>query len=256
MQPNNIPHSDSRRFDAVLFDLGGTLIYFDGQWTEVIRESDAEMIRRLQAAGLSLESEPFLSDFHARMRAYDADCGPDFIEYTTAYLLKTVLQEYGYPELPEPVLRAVLKARYAVSQSHWHVEEDTLPMLRELKEAGYRLAIISNAGDDRDVQTLVDKAGVRPFFEIIVTSAAQGIRKPDPRLFHTVLGRLGVEPTRAAMVGDTLGADILGAQNAGVYSIWITRRAHTPANLAHQDTIRPEAAIASLAELPDLLAAP
>jgi FMN phosphatase YigB (HAD superfamily) len=55
------------------------------------------------------------------------------------------------------------------------------------------------------------------------------------------------------MVGDTLGADILGAQNAGIYAIWITRRADVPANRAHQDTIHPDAAIDSLAEIPGLL---
>jgi FMN phosphatase YigB (HAD superfamily) len=113
--------------------------------------------------------------------------------------------------------------------------------------------MISNARDDRDVQALVDKAGIRNYFTIIVTSAAQGIRKPNPRIFHTVLDQMGIPPAHAAMVGDTLGADILGAQYAGVYSIWITRRAELPSNRAHQDTIQPDAAISTLVELPALL---
>jgi HAD superfamily hydrolase (TIGR01549 family) len=241
------------RFNAILFDLGGTLIYFEGKWPEVIRESDTEMLRLLQTAGFHLESETFLRDFHTRMRAYDLECGADFIEYTTAYTLKAVLGEYGYPEVPVSLLRSALNARYAISQSYWQVEEDTLPTLLALRQANYRLGMISNAGDDQDVQSLVDKAGVRSYFEVIVTSAAQGIRKPNPRIFHTVLDQLGVEPSRAAMVGDTLGADILGAQNAGVYAIWITRRADVPSNAAHRDTIQPDAAIHDLAELPVLL---
>jgi FMN phosphatase YigB (HAD superfamily) len=55
------------------------------------------------------------------------------------------------------------------------------------------------------------------------------------------------------MVGDTLGADILGAHNAGLLAIWITRRAETPANQAHQDTIQPDVTIDTLSELPDVL---
>ena len=55
--------------------------------------------------------------------------------------------------------------------------------------------------------------------------------------------------TRVAMVGDTLGADILGAQNADIYSIWITRRADNPANQAHADTIKADMKIATLKEL-------
>jgi HAD superfamily hydrolase (TIGR01662 family) len=241
------------RFDAILFDLGGTLIYFRGKWPDVFQQSNAEMLRALRAAGFSLDSEPFLADFHTRMRHYDAESGPDFIEYTTGYILKTVLGEHGYPGAPDSLLRQVLEARFAISQSSWEVEEDALPTLRALQQMGYRLGIVSNAGDDADVQALVDKASVREFFEVIVTSAAQGIRKPNPRIFLDILARLGVEPGRAAMVGDTLGADILGARNAGITSVWITRRADVPANRAHQDTIQPDASIGSLSELPGLL---
>jgi FMN phosphatase YigB (HAD superfamily) len=58
---------------------------------------------------------------------------------------------------------------------------------------------------------------------------------------------------KVAMVGDTLGADILGARNAGIFSIWIKRRANTAGNLAHADTILPDAQIERLSELPGLL---
>jgi putative hydrolase of the HAD superfamily len=142
---------------------------------------------------------------------------------------------------------------YSVSRNHWHVEKDTHSVLNELKNRGYRLGIISNAGDDEDVQQLVDQARIRPYFDEILSSAALGIRKPNPRIFDTMLSKLKVKPTRAAMVGDTLGADILGAQNAGLFSIFLTRRAATPANRAHLDTIQPDAMIDSLSDLPDLL---
>jgi HAD superfamily hydrolase (TIGR01662 family) len=122
-----------------------------------------------------------------------------------------------------------------------------------LRQKGYRLALISNASDDADVQALVDKAGIRSFFEMILTSAAAGIRKPNPQIFRIVLDQLEVPAGRAAMIGDTLGADILGAQNAGLFSIWIDRRADTAANRAHVGLVRPDAVIHSLEELPALL---
>jgi FMN phosphatase YigB (HAD superfamily) len=55
------------------------------------------------------------------------------------------------------------------------------------------------------------------------------------------------------MVGDRLGADILGAQNAGMFSIWVTKHANSPGNRAHLDTIRPDATIETIEELPGLL---
>ena len=99
----------------------------------------------------------------------------------------------------------------------------------------------------------MDKAGICPYFDQVLTSAALGIRKPDPRVFQPLLDRWGLPPERVAMVGDTLGADILGARNAGLFSIWIKRRADTPANRAHADTIRPDATINQLSDLPALL---
>jgi FMN phosphatase YigB (HAD superfamily) len=64
---------------------------------------------------------------------------------------------------------------------------------------------------------------------------------------------MDVPNSRVAMVGDTLGADILGAQNADIYSIWITRRADNPSNRAHTKTIEADMEIATLEELPSRL---
>ena len=55
------------------------------------------------------------------------------------------------------------------------------------------------------------------------------------------------------MVGDTLNADILGANNAGLFSIWINRRVDISGLSQEEKNIRPDATISSLAELPPLL---
>jgi putative hydrolase of the HAD superfamily len=122
-----------------------------------------------------------------------------------------------------------------------------------LAAAGFKLAIVSNAADDENVQRLIDNAGLRPYFHPIVVSAAVGIRKPNPKIFESVLGPWGLTAAECVMVGDTLGADILGAQLANMRHAWITAHADHTANRAHRGHIIPEAEIASLAELPALL---
>ena len=246
MKPGPLP------FEAVLFDLGSTLIYFNAHWPDILPQSDAELLRQLQAAGMDIDSA-FLTQYRGRLEDYYTQRETEFVEYTSAYILKALLAEYGYPEAPEAVLRRALAGMYAVTQAYWLAEEDAAPTLQILREQGYRLGLISNASDDADVQALIDKAGLRSYFEIILTSAAAGIRKPNPRIFYMALEPLGVRPERAVMVGDTLGADILGAQNAGMFSIWITRRADSSANRQHLDTIQPDATVAALGEVPDLL---
>lgn len=248
--------SARREFDVIIFDLGGTLIHFDGAWPEVLARADLELFRHLTAAGLKLNEKQFLQTFRAQLESYYRERESEFIEYTTLYVLRTLLAEWGYPDLPDATLRPALKAMYAVTQAHWLIELDTLPTLEALRSKGYRLGLISNAADDADVQALVDKTGIRSYFERILTSAAKGIRKPNPKIFWDLLDQMKVERARAVMVGDTLGADILGANNAGIYSIWITRRADNPANRAHEDTILPDARITSLSELPKLLERP
>jgi putative hydrolase of the HAD superfamily len=238
---------------AVIFDLGNTLIHFTGTWPEVMRRADTALIQYLQAAGLDVDQHSFLPEFRDRLNAYYQERESEFIEYTTRYYLKEILAEYGYLDVPEALLTEALQGYYAVSQDNWLPEEDALPTLDALKQRGYRLGLISNAADDADVQTLVDKAGIRDYFDQILTSAALGIRKPDPRVFKPLLDSWGFVPERVAMVGDTLGADILGARNAGLFSIWIKRRADTPANRAHTDTIHPDAMIGRLSDLPALL---
>ena len=243
---------DHRRFDAILFDLGDTLLYFDSDWPMVFTEARQAMLHSLQTSGLHVGGE-FLDDFYSRMEAYYQERESEFIEHTTHYVLCVTLADWGYKNFPDQVLRAALAAFHRVTQAHWHPEEDAIPALRGLRGMGYRLAAVSNAADDANTQVLVDKLGARPYLEFVLSSAEHGTRKPNPKIFRAALQRLSVSPNRAVMVGDTLGADILGAHNSGIFAIWITRRADTSANRAHADTIKPDATIASLSELPTLM---
>ena len=239
-------------FDVLLFDLGDTLVYFDGDWSEVWNRADRVLDASLRAAGMSLPAA-FIQDFRQRMQVYYRQRDTEFIEYTMLYMLRTMILELGLKDIPDSVLQKGLDDMFTITQAHWQPETDALSTLQALRQRGYRLGMVSNSSDDSNVYDLVDKARVRSFFEIILTSAAEGIRKPNPRIFRKALDFFGVLPQRAAMIGDTLGADILGAQNTGMSSIWVTRRANVPGNQAHADTITPDAAVATLTELVDLL---
>jgi FMN phosphatase YigB (HAD superfamily) len=243
---------DHRRFRAIIFDLGNTLIYFDADWSQVFPQADKALLSSLRDSGLALDGA-FGDAFRDRLESYYREREMEFIEYTTRYVLESLLRDWGYENVSDEVVRLALSKLHSVSQAHWQPEDDMLTTLSDLKAKNYRLGMISNAGDDADVQALIDKAEIRPFFDIILTSAAQGIRKPNPEIFMMVLDYWKFLPTEVVMVGDTLGADILGAKNAGIFNIWITRRANRPANLAHQETIFPDEQITKLSELPVLL---
>lgn len=55
----------------------------------------------------------------------------------------------------------------------------------------------------------------------LVISEEVGVSKPRPGIFHVALDRLGVGPGEALMIGDGLGSDIRGANNAGIDACWL-----------------------------------
>jgi hypothetical protein len=87
--------ADRRRFDAVLLDLGDTLLYFDGDWPKVFTDARQTMLHSLQNSGLRVGHD-FLDDFYARMEVYYLERDTEFIEHTTHFILCTTLADWGY----------------------------------------------------------------------------------------------------------------------------------------------------------------
>lgn len=229
-------------------------MHFDGEWPEVMARADKSLLADLQARGFELDEQAFLQTFRERLNAYYEERETEFIEYTTGYILGNVLGEFGIFNVDPGVIDEALESLYAVTQQHWIVEDDAVPTLEKLKGEGYPIGYVSNASNDADVQNHVDRGKLRQYADFVLSSAACGVRKPNPQIFEIALGNWDFGPQEVAMIGDTLGADILGARNAGLYSIWITRRADSPGNRDHADTIHPDAKLAKLSEIPAHLA--
>lgn len=227
----------------ILFDLGGTLMHSPAKWEPIHKQADQALVDSLRACNVHLNAE----QFRARLHAYYEQRDKDFQETTYHFVLRELLQELGHAEVAEPALRSALDALYAVTQSNWQIESDALEMLRQLKSNQYRLGIFSNAGDDKDVQQLITNFGIREYFDFVLTSAACFYRKPHPRAFEIALAQWSATPQEAAMIGDSLEADIHGAKEAGMTAIWISRRAHfSDEELQH---IKPDFSLRKLSEL-------
>ena len=227
----------------VLFDLGGTLMHTRGDWASVFDQSDQALTNALQQYHIELDARLF----RARLREYYAQRDKDFQETTYHFVLWELLKDLGHAEVAESVIRSALDAMFSITQSNWMLEEDAVETIRQLKLNNYKLGIFSNAGDDKDVQTLVESFGIRTYFDFVLSSAACFYRKPHTRAFEIAMARWNILPEEAAMVGDSLPADIFGAKNAGMHSMWITRRAEFSAD--EEQTIHPDFRLGSLHEL-------
>ncbi len=226
-------------------------MYERAAWGPIIAQADEALTNYLRAQGMELNLSSFPREFRKRIDHYFRKREKDLLETTYAFVLRDVLANKGYRDVSDAVIRNALDRLFAVTQTNWALEEDTLPTLKKLEQDGYRLGLISNAGDDQDVQQLASRFGIFQHFDFIITSAACSYRKPHPRIFEMALSNWYFLPSEAIMVGDNLEADIRGAKSAGLYAVWISRRAG-PQN-GGPLPVQPDAELSALSELPALL---
>jgi putative hydrolase of the HAD superfamily len=168
-------------------------------------------------------------------------------EYRTIDRFGHVLSELGIAndELAERLTQTHMQA--IVDQAHYlphHVE-----VLRDL-HAHARIGICSNFSHTPTAMRVLEDSGLLPHIDVVAVSEEVGVRKPRAEIFHATLERLGVAPEEALHVGDRLEADVRGATELGMATVWITRRVRNPGEtLESHEGPRPTHVIADLAEL-------
>jgi HAD superfamily hydrolase (TIGR01549 family) len=182
--------------DAVTIDGYGTLLELRdpiGELRKLLPEHPPEAVER----GFRAEADHYLAhsvegrDAASLVRLHD-DCTAVFNESAGANL--TTEQYIGalrfevFPGVPDA--------------------------LRKLRGRGLALAVVANW--DFSLHAHLRKHGLASWFDVVVTSAETGIRKPDPAPFLAALEQLGVEPARAVHVGDDRPHDEVGARAAGM----------------------------------------
>lgn len=241
------------KLSVILFDLGFTLINFEGDFHQAMKESYLALADSLIASRCQINRQDFADKFYEVISQYYRNRAVDLIERPVEENLLKTLHHFSVDHLDESVLQEAVKAMYLYTETWWKLEPDAHETLSTLQKMGYRLGIISNASNTPDLNRLIDNHNLRQYFEVVVISAEEGIRKPDPRIFTKTLKKLGAKPECAIMVGDTLPADVLGAQNSGIKSVWITRRANRPENNDVLESIQPDYAIPDLTSLVSLI---
>ena len=87
----------------------------------------------------------------------------------------------------------------------------------------YKLHIITNGFEEVQHKKLKN-SGIDHYFSTVTTSEEVGVKKPNPKVFLTALNKANSFPTQSVMIGDSLEADILGANNIGMQTIFYNYR--------------------------------
>lgn len=192
---------------AVFFDAGGTLIHIDydrlGQavWPTGRRVSKADWIAA-EYVGRAAVEEAMMSGLAAS----------DNTRWKLHFA--AMLKELGVdPDSFQLIAPRIIEENKR--ENLWCVSTPEIRQsLSELREAGYFVAVISNA--DGTVETLLERAGLLPYLEFVIDSGRVGVEKPDRRIFEMALEKAGVRAEDSWYVGDIYPVDVVGARAAGL----------------------------------------
>jgi FMN phosphatase YigB (HAD superfamily) len=111
----------------------------------------------------------------------------------------------------------------------FYAYRDAGPAVEQLTAAGLQLAVVANW--DISLHDVLVRLGLAASFAAIVTAAAVGVAKPDPKPFEVALARLGVEASLCVHVGDDPQTDVGGAEAAGIPALLLDRSGRTAGSL-------------------------
>jgi putative hydrolase of the HAD superfamily len=209
--------------DAVLFDLGNTLVryYTRAEWPCVRERCIAAARDALLERGLIAAGPADLAQRVAAESGTSPDCRVRPLEGRLARI-------FGLREAaPDEACRAFMAPIFALAS----VYDDTLPTLAALRSGGVRTAIVSNSpwGSPPHLwrEHLTD-LGLADRVDAAFFCGDCGWRKPAPQIFEYVFGRLGVTAGRCLFVGDDPRWDLAGPQAVGMRAVTIDRSGAGP----------------------------
>jgi putative hydrolase of the HAD superfamily len=112
----------------------------------------------------------------------------------------------------------------------WQPAPGAQALLRGVRRRGLHTGMVSNF--DHRLPAVLAALDLAPLLDVVVVPADVGAAKPDARIFHAALTRLGVEPAAALYVGDDAEDDIAGATAAGLRAVDVARIGNLEALLA------------------------
>ena len=193
---------------AILFDMGGTL---DGEvhWLD-------RFARLYKGFGVDLPWESIRSAFDEAERKCSLDeaiASSNLVEMVRLH----VLWQLEYLGLKDSNLERHLIEGFTAPLRKTVAENANL--LTKLEQSGFELGVVSNGCGN--VEQLCQDFGYTPFLSVIIDSRRVGISKPDPAIFLYAANRLGTDPGRILMVGDSFERDVKPAKEIGMKTGWL-----------------------------------
>jgi putative hydrolase of the HAD superfamily len=203
------------------FDLFGTLVL---QERFSFDQCIDALYHSLMTSGFTLEKGEFLQVYRAVNRRLVDQATVEGRETYNRLWVAGALQSLGHVIAPtDACIAEAINAYFEPFIKSCQLIPGTYEMLESLKDR-YRIALVSNFTHPPAVEQILARVGIAHFFGEILISGELGFRKPHPAVFAELKRRLGIEAAAIVFVGDELQADVIGAQEAGMRTVWMTYR--------------------------------
>jgi len=196
--------------EAVFWDIGGVILDL-----ESVRAGHGQFVRELlDRYDSPLGPEEALAEWRSTLGAYfDEREGTTFRSARDGYRLAVdaVLDADADSVDWQPLFDRI------------HVEQarpvpGAVETIERLAGRDLHQGVVSDVDDDEG-RRILDSLGVLEQFDAVTTSEEVGRTKPDPAMFETALEKAGVEPSRAAMIGDRYENDMRGGRQADLVTV-------------------------------------
>jgi putative hydrolase of the HAD superfamily len=234
-----------KNIQAVVFDIGGTLLDFERKESYAELKTGAELARGYL---LSLGHAPPPANIYRRRIITRLARAYLWSRLTAAELdpmreLTRLHRSMGI-SLDDSDANEVGRLLYSPNKALAHAHPDTVETLRALRAAGMKIGLISNTvAPPSGIEDHLAQEGLLEFFAVRVYSCRVGVPKPNPKIFRAALQELDVGPERALYIGDKPHIDIVGSHRVGMYAA--LRANQMPTKEKH----RPDILIGQLGDL-------
>ena len=209
------------RYDAVMFDLFGTLVY-------EFPRSDWDGWLDASAAVLEVDRGAYLDGWSAT--AIDRQTGRvgDMAEHVRTLAARAG----GWPG--ESQVAEVLEMRTALYRKWFEPRAGALEIVREMRDRGMPTALISMCAPD--TPALWRSSPFAGLLDVEVFSCEVGLRKPDEAIYRLAAERIGSPPERCVFLDDS-AANVAAAEAVGMRGIVV---ADVEAAIAELDSVLAE----------------
>jgi len=209
------------RTKAIFFDLGETLV------TQNIEDNLVTMKALEKISEILPHSKSPAELFSVYKRGYKVNEAfrtrhhveiP--IQAWMVQLLRRTLNHEPEDSLVEQAIKIIVFAR----AENAVVFPDSKAVLEKLSKRRIKLGVISNVSSHDVAVEILRKVGLLEYFDVVVTSAFVGIRKPDPGIFLYALMQFKLQPREAVIVGDSERHDVWGGRITGMKTVLVSKR--------------------------------